>query len=64
MTNKLHPGERLEIDHTISNIYLASDSAGDQRTIARPVVRIVIDPASGAIVRFELKDRKPQGNGE
>jgi hypothetical protein len=64
MTNKLHPRERMEIDYTILDIYLASDSASDQRTIARPVARFVIDPASAAMVRFRRKLRKTHRNGE
>jgi hypothetical protein len=63
MTNKLRPGEQWELDYTTLDVFLF-DSTSRKRSPARPLVGIYIDPASGAIVRFELKDRKPQGNGK
>jgi hypothetical protein len=63
MTNKLHPGEQWELDYTTLDVFLF-DSTSTERSPARPLVGTYIDAPSGAIVWFELKDRKSQGNGE
>ena len=63
MTNKLHPGEQWELDYTTLDVFLF-DSTSTKRSSARPLVGTYVDALSGAIVRFNLKARKPQGNGE
>jgi hypothetical protein len=63
MTNKWYPGERCELDYTTLNLFLF-DSTSGKRTPERPVVTVCIDHTSGVIVGFNIRHRKPQGNGE
>jgi hypothetical protein len=63
MRNKFHPGERWELDYTTLDVFLF-DSTSGKRSPERPVVAVCIDPISGVIVGFNIRHRKPQGNGE